>query len=104
MSGLNDSAVQQKQALAAFGLQATIETQNNFFLWPDNERVMQVFGCLLTEWNMGPSGPIGLKIESIVCVLRLLDVPRVAWSTVIADLRHAEAEALKIFYEAANDK
>jgi hypothetical protein len=57
------------------------------------------FADLMTQWNMGQAGPVGIRYESIPVVLRLRAVPRGQWSEIFEGLRVMESEALRVFAE-----
>lgn len=70
-----------------------------FEVWPEHERAVAVFVRLLTQWQVGLAGPIGLRYEVLPVVLRLLAVPRPEWASLFDDIRVMESEALKVFAE-----
>jgi hypothetical protein len=95
------------QALAAFGvaaadiahLTAAAAPPPTVDVWPDHTTPLLIFRALLTQWRMGPSGPIGLDytVRPLVASdLRLRPrALREAWPAVQA----MEAEALQWFAE-----
>ncbi len=93
-------AESQDQALAAFGLvRADDPVTADFEVWPEHERAVSVFVRMLTQWQVGLSGPVGLRYESLFVVLRLTGTPRAQWAGVFDDVRIMESEALKAFAE-----
>ena len=68
-------------------------------MWPENWPVVETFAALMTQWNVGMSGPVGLRYESVPIVLRLRGVPRAEWADIFDGERVMESEALRVFAE-----
>lgn len=84
-----------KQEAEALGLtleEATRVTE----VWPDNMESIRVFSDLATQWQMGYSGPIGLRYESLPVVLQMRGIPVEQHEHLFTDLRVLEDEALRI--------
>lgn len=63
-------------------------------VWPCNWPAVQAFVRLLTQWQMGPSGPVGLRYESIGPVLSAMRLPTDDL-TLLDDIRTMEHAALQ---------
>lgn len=90
----------EDQALAAFGLVRDEAPPDDACpVWPENWAAALAFAAMVTQWNVGMNGPVGLRYEVLPLVLRLRGVPRAQWAEVFDGLRIMEAEALAIFAE-----
>lgn len=70
-----------------------------FAVWPENWRALNLFGDLMTQWNVGMSGPVGLRYEVLPVVFRLRQVPRSEQSDALDGLQVMESEALRYWRE-----
>ncbi|QQP97935.1 DUF1799 domain-containing protein [Lysobacter enzymogenes] len=68
-------------------------------VWPDNELAALVFIRMVTQWQVGPAGPVGLKYESLPVVMKILQVPQDEELDVLDCIRVMEAEVIKMFGE-----
>jgi hypothetical protein len=80
--------------LHAFGLQMDQPQDNALEVWPENETTVRVFIAMGTQWNVGMSGVIGLRYESLPVVIDLCRVPADDRARVFAGLRTMEHAAL----------
>ena len=44
-------------------------------LWEENVPTVQIFDDMLTQWNVGPRGIVGLRYEALPVVIRMRNVP-----------------------------
>lgn len=64
-------------------------------IWPENWLAFDLFARLRTQWNVGMSGPTGLRYESAYhLIARIADSPE-RWDELFADLQTLEEAALK---------
>ena len=54
---------------------------------------------MLTQWNAGPAGAIGLRYEAMPFALELEQVQRSDWPDVTADVQVLERETMRIWRE-----
>lgn len=64
-------------------------------VWPDNCLTVQVFSGMLSQWNVGMSGVIGLRYEALPFVLELYGVCGEQRREVYDGLREMERAAVK---------
>lgn len=65
-------------------------------VWPDNWTTVQVFDAMGTQWNVGPSGVVGLKYESIPIVRDSFDIPNEDWPEIFHGLRVMEGAVVEM--------
>jgi len=65
-------------------------------LWEENAAAVQIFGDMLTQWNVGMSGIVGLRYESLLAVMRLRGVPAARRAEVFDGIRTMESAALEV--------
>jgi hypothetical protein len=91
-------------ALAAIGLVRVDRPDTTCELWPENEPAVDLFCAVLTQWQMGPGGPVGLRYEALPVVLDLHQVPAGERRERFEQLRVMECEALRWFGEQARQR
>lgn len=45
-------------------------------VFPENWLTVQVFTAMLTQWNAGFSGVIGMRYEALPVVMNMLEIPK----------------------------
>ncbi len=90
LSGRPDEATPLGELAAAIGTQHTE-------LWQDNVETVEVFAGMMTQWNVGPGGAVGLRYEALPMVLRVRGVPAARRREVFDGLRIMERAALEVF-------
>lgn len=68
-------------------------------IWPENQRAVEAFLSMGTQWRVGNAGPIGLDYNALTSVLRLLRTPRSEWQDIFWCVRILEDEALTAMRE-----
>jgi hypothetical protein len=68
-------------------------------VWPDNEKSVQVFVDMGTQWRMGFNGPYGLDFNVLPMLFHAHRVSRSLWSDMIHDVRVMESAALAAMRE-----
>lgn len=63
-------------------------------VWPDNWQTMQVFADLMSQWNVGMNGVIGLRYEALPLVLELHGIAAEQKREVFDGLRVMERAAI----------
>ena len=63
-------------------------------IWPDQAATVDVFRAMITQWRMGPGGPIGLDYSALTPVMRWLGVPPAERAEVFDGVRIMERAAL----------
>lgn len=58
---------------------------------------VEVFADMLSQWNVGPGGVIGLRYEALPVVLDLRGIPPAERADAVAGLRVMERAALEHF-------
>lgn len=74
------------------------QIDNTLELWADNVTAVEVFADLLTQWNIGPGGVVGLRYEALPGVMRLRRVPADERAAVFESVRVMERAALEHFH------
>lgn len=64
-------------------------------VWPENWGALNLFGDLMTQWNVGMNGPVGLRYEVLPTVFRLRGIPASEREEAFDGLRVMESEALR---------
>ena len=94
--GGHDDGQETSSALAAMGLVAETKLGDaDVEIHESNAKSVEVFSAMMTQWNAGPAGVIGLRYESIPPLLAMARVPRADWAQLFADLRVMEQAALE---------
>ena len=68
-------------------------------VYPDNVKTVEVFSSMLTQWRMGPVGPIGFDYGVLPMVMRFNSVHRDDRQDVFEGLRVMEMSALRTMRE-----
>lgn len=87
---------------AAFGLTAEELAPPPVDVWPCVWPIVQAFQRLLTQWNVGPNGPVGLRYEAVDGVFRRLGIEDDL--AAFDDLRVMEAAALSVMADQRKRK
>jgi hypothetical protein len=88
-----DDGSETRKAMAAFGVRIEGEVGDPLLsLWPENQLPLEVFDDMLTSWNVGPGGVIGLRWEALPTFLEGREMPRG---------RRELIDALKVMEQAA---
>jgi len=64
-------------------------------VWPENWAIFNLFCRLQTQWNVGVSGPTGLRYEAAYPLLDKLAANDGEWQELFDDLRQMELAALE---------
>lgn len=68
-------------------------------VWAENAAAVELFARVMTQWRMGPAGPVGLDYAVVLAMMRLYRVRD--RESVMEDLQTMEARALERFREQA---
>lgn len=86
------------EELASFGLtREDVAAQYTCEVWPDVWPSAWLFADLMTQWRMGPGGPIGLDYSAIPVVMDLRELPAADRRHLFSDIRVMESVALARF-------
>jgi hypothetical protein len=66
-------------------------------LWAENVTAVTLFADMMTQWNTGPGGVVGLRYESLPMVMRAHGTPSAERRQAFDDLRVMERAALEHF-------
>ena len=95
MVGGHDDGTEQAAALAAMGLKADAPlVEDKLELWSDNVAAVEIFGDMLTQWNVGPGGLVGLRYEALPNLPRYARIPDAEKQSLFDDLRVMERAAI----------
>lgn len=86
------------EAFAALGLQCDgdlLLEQEEFWLWPENEKVFWLWAGLQTQWVVGMSGAVGLNYAGVESDLRMLGTPRKKIRDYYILIKHMEQATLE---------
>lgn len=75
------------------------ETEPMVPVWPGQEPAARLFQGMLTQWRMGPAGPVGLDYGVISVVARGVGLRRRQAAAAFEELKVMEDEALAFFAE-----
>ena len=90
LAGRPDTTTELGALTAAIGEQRTE-------VWQENVAAVEVFADMLTQWNVGGAGVVGLRYESLPLLLDLRAVPAADRPDLVAGLRVMERAALEHF-------
>lgn len=88
--------VQQQAADAAAG-RAPQVVHATFWLWPEHQAALRLWGAVSTQWREGFSGPTGLDYAAVEAVMRLQGMPRAERAERFAELRIMERITLRVW-------
>ena len=71
-------------------------------VFPENEKIIDVYFAMQTQWRAGPNGAIGLDYVALPTVFRLVGVPRKDWTDVFEGVRILEIDELIEFRKKQN--
>lgn len=80
-------------------MQREAPAEGAFDVWPEHWLALHIFADLLTQWQVGYAGPVGLRYEVLPIVFDLRRVPRGKHQHVFTALRMMEQEALAYWRE-----
>ncbi len=90
LSGPPDQTNELGALLAVIGEQHTE-------LWQDNVAAIEVFTDMLTQWNVGPGGVVGLRYEALPVIMDLRGIAATERADLMAGVRVMERAALEHF-------
>jgi hypothetical protein len=90
MSGRPDDSGELGRMFAVIG-------ENVVELWQENAVTVEVFVSMITQWNVGPAGAIGLRYEAMPTVLDMHAIGAKDRPAIFAGLRVMERAALESF-------
>lgn len=64
-------------------------------IWAENERSVDVFISMGTQWRVGMAGATGLDYGPLPFVMRTQGIKRSDWTTILDDIRVMEMAALE---------
>lgn len=64
-------------------------------LWTDHLPAINVFMRLRTQWQVGMSGPVGLRYETLGFILELEGIPREDWPLLVTEVQIMERITLQ---------
>lgn len=73
---------------------ADVADQFDIEVLPDNLDSVALFTDVMTQWRMGPAGPIGLDYAALESVMRIRRIPRGEREQLLEDVRVMESAAL----------
>jgi hypothetical protein len=65
------------------------------YVWPDNWQTCMVFRWLMSQWNYGPGGPVGLRYEVFPEARLRFGIKPEDWPAICDDLQLMEDAALE---------
>lgn len=71
--------------------------ERDVLIWKENAATVEVFNAMLTQWNVGPGGVIGLRYEALPALLDMSRAPAADRHTIFTGLRIMERAALEQF-------
>jgi hypothetical protein len=71
--------------------------EQDVLIWKENAATVEVFSAMLTQWNVGPGGVIGLRYEALPALLEMSRIPAADLRLVFGGLRVMERAALEHF-------
>lgn len=102
MSAPPQGSPAERQALAAAGFpveEAPAAAAEPPALWPENERPVALFVALMTQWRLGPAGPVGLDYSALPLLGGWRRLPPRHRARCLAGIQVLEAETLRVAAE-----
>ena len=91
-----DDGSESTKALAAFGVKVEEEIGDGpLDIWPENATAVTVFDDMVTSWNVGPGGVIGLRYETLPVFLEINAVEAAKRRELLDDIKTMESAALE---------
>lgn len=97
-----DAKAEPYNLIDALSAQLGLDDAEEEGCWPDNWLPLQVFAALGTQWNVGMSGAVGLRYESVEPVMRMMEIKRGDRAELFEALRIMESAALEVMREQRN--
>ena len=85
------------EALAAFGLHCeddAVLDQDEFWLWPENEKAFAIWCALQTQWTVGMAGVVGLNYSGVESCMRMHGIGKRKWPALFGLIQAMERAAL----------
>lgn len=76
---------------------AAIQAAQGVELWPENERAVNLFSSISTQWRTGMNGPTGLDYNVLYHKMDRLELTASEYDALEGDVRVLEIEALQVF-------
>lgn len=96
MGGHDDGSEIEKQ-LAGLGLKPDRPMgEEKIELWPDMAQAVDLFADLLSQWNIGPGGVVGLRYEAMPVLMEAHGILTDARRDMIRDLKNMEYGAIEV--------
>lgn len=76
---------------------AAPQVAGEFYLWPEHQAALRLWGAVGTQWREGFSGPTGLDYTGVEAAMRLLGIPRAERAERFAELRVMERVTLRVW-------
>lgn len=92
-----DPQDQVDEAAAFFGLvpDQPVEVEEEFYLWPENVPVFNLFRSLQTQWQSGMNGTTGFNYAGVEAYMRMKGVKRKDQAELLPGLQVMEAASLR---------
>lgn len=85
--------------LGAFGLRESDFERETIGVWPCNQRAVDLFLSIQTQWRMGPGGAVGLDYGVLYHKLDRMDLSPREYDRIEDQVRTIEFEALAVMQE-----
>lgn len=95
----DDAAVDE--AAAAFGLMPVYQREQAqpIYLWPENVTAWNFFQSIQTQWNVGPSGAVGLNYAGVEVERKAWGIKRKDWPKLFFEVKAMERATLTAWRE-----
>lgn len=84
-------------AEGALGDMIAVLGEQDVAIWQENAATVEVFSAMLTQWNVGPGGAIGLRYEVLPALFDLRGTPTGDRRAIFDGIRVMERAALEHF-------
>jgi len=66
-------------------------------IWPENRNAVAMFEDMVTSWNVGPGGVVGLRYETAPLFFEANGIEKPQWRETLDGIKVMEAAALESF-------
>lgn len=93
----DEAAETLAEAFAAFGLRCeddAVLDEDEFWLWPENEKAFALWCAVQSQWVVGPSGVLGLNYPGVESCMRMRGIGKRKWPALFELIQAMERAAL----------
>jgi hypothetical protein len=88
------SRIPTEEELRGTGFTPADYEQEDFEVWPENERAIRLFLAIKTQWRTGVNGPTGLDYNVLFSAMDRMKLSDQDYESMFLDMRVIESAAL----------